>query len=83
MKFVLRISKIMFIIIINKTSSTGPSGKEKVVYKLLSQPHKNLRHGKLKKPQLWEVTNGLTQPVNSSSVLVSDTVKGRSFHSQT
>ena len=29
-----------------KTSSTGPSGKIKVVYKLLSQPHKHLRHGK-------------------------------------
>ena len=41
-------------IIIIKTSSTGPSEKNKVVNKLLSQPHKNLRHGKLKKAQLGE-----------------------------
>ena len=39
------------IIVIIKTSSTGPSGKSKVAYKLLSQPHKHLRHGKLKKTQ--------------------------------
>ena len=43
----------LIIIIINiKTSSTGPSWKNKVVYKLLSQPHKHLCHGKLKKTQL-------------------------------
>ena len=40
---------IIIIIIIMKTVSRGPSGKNKIVYKLLSQPHKNLRHGKLKK----------------------------------
>ena len=40
------------IIIIIKTSSTGPSEINKVVYKLLSQPHKHLRQGKLKKTQL-------------------------------
>ena len=32
-----------FFIIIIKTSCTGPSGKSKVVYKLLSQPHEHLR----------------------------------------
>ena len=30
----------------------------KVVYKCLSQPHRQLRHGKLKKTQLREETNG-------------------------
>ena len=40
---------IIIIIIIIKTSSTGPSGKNKIVYKLLSQPHKHLRHRKLKR----------------------------------
>ena len=38
---------IIIIIIIIKTSSTG-----KIVYKLLSQPHKLLHHGKFKKIQL-------------------------------
>ena len=36
--------------------------KNRVVYKLLSQPHKNLRHGKLKKTQLREATNGWLHP---------------------
>ena len=40
---------IIIIIIIIKTSSTGPSGKNKIAYKLLSQPHHHLRHVKLKK----------------------------------
>ena len=35
---------VIIIIIIIKTSSTGPSGENKVVYKLLSLPHKHLRH---------------------------------------
>ena len=42
---------IIIAIIIIKTSSTGPSEKNKTVYKLFSQPHKLLRHGKLKKTQ--------------------------------
>ena len=46
------------IIIINKTSNTSPSGEDKVVCNLLSQPHKHLHHGKLKKTQLREATNG-------------------------
>ena len=33
------------------------SGKNNNVYKLISQPHKNLRHGKLKKTQLKVATN--------------------------
>ena len=44
---------IRFII---KTSSTGPSRKNKVVYKLLPQPHKHLRQGKLKN-KLREATS--------------------------
>ena len=40
--------KTFIIIIIVKTSCTGPSGNNKIVYKLLSQSHKHLRHGKLK-----------------------------------
>ena len=35
-------------IIIIKTTSTGPSGKNKIDYKLLTQLHKRLHHGKLK-----------------------------------
>ena len=46
-----------YAIIIIKTSSTGPGGKNKIVYKLLSQPHKHaLGHGKLKK-KLGKATN--------------------------
>ena len=45
--------KIVIIIII-ETSSTDPSWKNKVDYKLLSQPHKHLRHGKLTKTQLMK-----------------------------
>ena len=57
--------------IIIKTSSTVPSEKNKVVYKLLSQPHRHLRHGKLKKTQLREAT---TAPLNPSRVPESNTV---------
>ena len=35
-------------IIIIKASCTGSSEKNKIVYKFLSQPHKHLRHRKLK-----------------------------------
>ena len=48
---------IMIIIInINITSSTGQSKKHKIIYKLLTQPHKHLRHLKLKN-KLREATN--------------------------
>ena len=50
------ITIIIIIIIISR--STGPSGKNKVVYKLLSQPHKHLRYGKLNKTKLMEATYG-------------------------
>ena len=33
----------------NKTSSTGQSGQNKIVYKLLKQPNEHLRHGKTEK----------------------------------
>ena len=52
-------SEIFFysiIIIIIKTSSTGPNGKNKIVYKFLSQLHKHLRLGKLEN-KLIEATN--------------------------
>ena len=52
------IALICLISVIINTSSTGPSEKNKVVYKLLSQTHKHLRHGKLKKTPLREATNG-------------------------
>ena len=44
-----RVSKARRLIIFIKTSSTGPSWKNKVVYKLLSQHHKHMHRGKLKK----------------------------------
>ena len=47
---------LTIVIIINiKTSSPGPSWKNKIVYKLISQPHKHLCNRKLKK--LREATN--------------------------
>ena len=52
---------IIIIIIIIKTSSTGPSGKNKTVYKLLTQPHKHLRHGKFKS-KLREATKDWLLP---------------------
>ena len=44
------------IIIIIKTSIPGTGWKYKIVYKLLAQPHKHLRHWKFEKPQLKEAT---------------------------
>ena len=55
---------MIIIIIIIKTSSTGTSGKYKVIYKVLSKPNKHLHLGKLKKTQLREATNGWQQPPN-------------------
>ena len=49
------LSVLQFTIIVIKTSSTGSSGK-KIVYILLSQPHKHLYHGKLKN-KLREATS--------------------------
>ena len=45
-----------------KTSRKGPSLKNRVVNKLLSQPHKHLCHGKLNKTQLREATNSRLHP---------------------
>ena len=39
-------STAIIIIIIIKTGNTGPSGKNKIVYKLLTQLPKHRRHGK-------------------------------------
>ena len=48
---------IIIITIIIKTSSACPSRKNNV-YELPLQPHKHLHHGKRKKTQLGEATNG-------------------------
>ena len=48
---------IKSIIIIIKTSAE-PKWEKQDVWKLISQTHKHLRHGKLKKRQLKEATNG-------------------------
>ena len=52
----------IIIIIIIIIISTGSSGKNKIAYKLLAQPHKHLRQGKLKKTQLGEATDGWPYP---------------------
>ena len=54
--------RVIIIIIIIKTSSTGQGGKTKLLYKLLSQPHKHLRHEKQKKTQLRETTYAWLRP---------------------
>ena len=56
--YILLLLFIIIIIIIIKTTGTGLIGENKVVYKLLSQPHKQMSHGKLEKTQLSEATNG-------------------------
>ena len=48
--------------IIIKTGSTGPSGKNKIVHKLLMQPHKDLHHRKTEK-QTQESNQWLTTPL--------------------
>ena len=68
------INIIIIVIIIIKTSSKGPSGKNTIVYKLLSQPHKHLSHGKLKKSTTQGSNQRLTAPLNPSNVLVPNTV---------
>ena len=50
------------IIIIIKTSNTGPSRKNEVVHKLLPQRLKHLSHWKLNKTKLGEATNGWLHP---------------------
>ena len=45
---------IIIIIIIIKKQQHWPKWENKVVYKLLSQPQKHLRHGKLKITRLME-----------------------------
>ena len=59
----------IIIIIVIKTSSTGPSGKNNVVYKLMSQPHKHLRHGKWKRNSGKQPTIDCTlEPILRSGV---------------
>ena len=66
---------IIIIIIIIKTNEISPTGKNKIVYKLPSQPHKHMLHGKLIKTQVMEATNGwLHASFNSSNDPVSNTV---------
>ena len=52
---------IIIIIIIIKTSSTVPSEKNKIVYKLLTQPNKHLHRENLKN-KLREATNDWLLP---------------------
>ena len=59
---------LSFIIII-KTSSTDQSGKNKIVYKLLTQPQKQLLHGKTEK-QIQGNNQQLTASLNPSNVPV-------------
>ena len=59
--FIVIIIIIIIVIIIIKTSSTGQSEKNKIVYKLLTQPHKHLHHRKLKN-KLGEATNDWLLP---------------------
>ena len=72
---------ILFIII--KSSSSGPRGKNKIVYKLISLPHKHLHHGKQENTTRGkQLSNNWLLPVNPSNVLVSNTVLSRSFHTR-
>ena len=63
---------IIIIIIIIKTSNIGPSGKRKnkIIYKLLSQPHNFTRATKTKKNSEKQLTNRLTAPLNPSNIPV-------------
>ena len=54
----------VIITIIIKTSTTRPSGKNKIVYKLHSQPHKHLRLGKVTKTLLSEVIASWLHPLS-------------------
>ena len=63
---------VHMILLLLKTSGTGLSVENKIVHKLLSQPHKHLRHGRLKKPQ--GSNHRLTAPLNPSNIPVSNTV---------
>ena len=67
---------IIFVIMIMTTSSFS-SGKNKTVYKMLSQLHKHLGGRKLKKNS---ANQRLTAPWNPSNVPVSNMVKGMAFH---
>ena len=67
------ISIIINISIIIETISTGPSGKNKIVYKLLTQPHNHLRHGNTEKENQGS-NQRLTAPLNPSNVPLSNTV---------
>ena len=70
---------IIIIVVIIKTSSTFPSWKNKIVYKLHTQSHKHLRHGKTEK-QTQGSNERLTAPLNPSNFPVSNTVWVRSPH---
>ena len=60
---------IIIIIIIIKTSCTDPRGKNKVVYKLLSQPYMHLRRGKRKhNPGKQSTVDCILEPIQRSGV---------------
>ena len=69
----------IFITIIIKSSSTGQSRKNYIDYKLLSQPHKNLRHRKLKN-KLMEATNDWLLPQIQLTFQHQTQCRGHSSH---
>ena len=54
--------ELIIITIIIKTSSTGPSLRNKVIYKFLSQQHKHLRHEKNEENTTQGSNQQLTAP---------------------
>ena len=73
----------LMLINIMKTNSKGASGKNRIVYKLRSQPHKHQRHGKVKKSTAQRSNQQFTASLNPSSVPVPKTVYEKSFHVRT
>ena len=49
---------ILLSLLLLKSAAQAQVQKTKFVYKLLLQHHKHLCHGKMKKTQIKEVTNG-------------------------
>ena len=66
-------SLLLLLLLLLKPAGQAQVGK-KYINKLLSQPHKHRRHGKLKKTQLVEASTVVCTLEPSSSVRVSNTV---------
>lgn len=63
-KYILLIKYNSFHFIIIKTSVTNSSEKNTIVYKLPSQPHKHLSHGKEEETPLNGSTKGSLKPIH-------------------